>query len=101
MSHYAALLEETTQFAYGARPMTKPPPDLSALTFEAAMKELEAIVRGLEAGTAELDKAITDYQRGTALKEHCLAKLNEAKLKVEQIQVKSDGTLSKKPFTAE
>jgi exodeoxyribonuclease VII small subunit len=75
--------------------------DLSTLSFEAAMKELEVIVRGLEAGTAELDKAITDYQRGTALKEHCLAKLNDAKLKVEQIQQKSDGTLTSKPFSAE
>ena len=85
--------------------MNKPAPasksDLSSLTFEAAMKELEAIVRGLEAGSSELDKAITDYQRGMQLKEHCLNKLNEAKLKVEQIQIKSDGSVTTKPFTAE
>jgi len=75
--------------------------DLTSLSFEAAMKELEAIVRALESGNADLDKAIADYQRGNALKEHCLAKLNEAKLKVEQIQMKADGSIATAPFNAE
>ena len=75
--------------------------DISALSFEAAMKELEIIVRGLESGSADLDRAIADYQRGNALKEHCLAKLAEAKLKVEQIQMKSDGSITTKEFATE
>lgn len=75
--------------------------DLSTLSFEAAMKELETIVRGLESGSADLDKAINDYQRGNALKEHCLAKLNEAKLKVEQIQMKADGSVGTTSFSQE
>lgn len=65
------------------------------------MKELETIVRALESGSQDLDKAIHDYQRGNALKEHCLAKLNEAKLKVEQIQMKPDGSYSTTPFATE
>lgn len=65
------------------------------------MKELEAIVRALESGSADLDKAIADYQRGNALKEHCLAKLSEAKLKVEQIQMRADGSVATKDFAAE
>ncbi len=75
--------------------------DLSKLSFEAAMKELEAIVRALESGSADLDKAIADYSRGNALKLHCLAKLNEAKLKVEQINVKADGSITTKEFANE
>jgi exodeoxyribonuclease VII small subunit len=75
--------------------------DISALSFEAAMKELETIVRALESGSSDLDKAIGDYQRGNALKQHCLAKLNEAKLKVEQIQTRADGSLSTTPFVTE
>ena len=75
--------------------------DITSLSFEAAMKELEAIVRALESGSADLDKAIGDYQRGNALKQHCLAKLNEAKLKVEQINMNADGSVSTKPFAAE
>ena len=63
------------------------------------MKELEAIVRALESGNSDLDKAIADYQRGNALKEHCLAKLNEAKLKVEQIQMKADGSIATTQFS--
>ncbi len=88
--------------------MTKPAPspqnsttDIGALSFEAACKELEAIVRGLESGSADLDKAIADYARGNALKEHCLSKLAEAKLKVEQIHVKADGTLHTQAFATE
>lgn len=65
------------------------------------MKELETIVRGLESGSADLDKAIADYQRGNALKDHCLAKLNEAKLKVEQIQMRADGSVAATPFATE
>ncbi|MEJ0009559.1 MAG: exodeoxyribonuclease VII small subunit [Alphaproteobacteria bacterium] len=82
--------------------MSKPaqPADIASLSFEAAMKELEAIVRALESGNADLDKAIHDYQRGNALKAHCLAKLNEARLKVEQIQVGEGGALSTAPFAA-
>ena len=88
--------------------MTKPAPspqnsaaDIGALSFEAAMKELETIVRALESGSADLDKAIADYSRGNALKLHCLAKLNEAKLKVEQINVKADGSITTTPFATE
>ncbi|MES2985076.1 MAG: exodeoxyribonuclease VII small subunit [Pseudomonadota bacterium] len=88
--------------------MTKPAPspsptdaDIGALSFEAAMKELETIVRALESGSADLDKAIADYQRGNALKIHCLAKLNEAKLKVEQIQMRADGSMTTTPFATE
>jgi exodeoxyribonuclease VII small subunit len=75
--------------------------DIAALSFEAAMKELEAIVCVLESGSSDLDKAITDYERGNALKTHCLAKLSEAKLKVEQIQMKADGSLATAPFATE
>lgn len=75
--------------------------DIGKLSFEHAMKELEAIVRALESGSSDLDKAINDYARGNALKEHCLAKLNEAKLKVEQINVKADGSITTKEFASE
>ncbi len=75
--------------------------DIAGLSFEAAMKELEAIVRALESGSSDLDKAIADYERGNALKTHCLAKLSEAKLKVEQIQMKADGSLATAPFATE
>ncbi len=62
------------------------------------MKELEAIVRRLESGNADLESAIADYLKGTQLKEYCEKKLADARLKVESIVKSADGTLSTQPF---
>ena len=45
--------------------------DLSSLSFEKALEELEAIVRKLESGGAALEESIALYERGAALKAHC------------------------------
>jgi len=66
--------------------------DVSKLSFEDALKQLEDIVRELESGTVNLDNAVAAYERGTALKRHCEAKLAEAKAKIEKITISSDGT---------
>ena len=59
--------------------------DVSALSFEQAMKELEDIVRRLESGQVKLDEAVSAYERGAALKAHCESKLADARTKVEKI----------------
>ena len=66
-------------------------PDLSALSFEEALAELEKIVRDLETGQAKLDDAIAAYERGAALKRHCEAKLRDAQAKVDRIVTGPDG----------
>ena len=68
------------------------------LSFEQALGELETIVRGLEAGETELEKSITAYERGIALKKHCEAKLKDAQAKIEKITVGADGSLSTEPL---
>jgi exodeoxyribonuclease VII small subunit len=55
------------------------------MSFEEAMKELEAVVRQLEDGDVDLEKSITLYERGAVLKAHCEAKLKTAEEKVELI----------------
>lgn len=55
------------------------------LSFEEALGELEAIVKDLETGNIELDKAIELYQRGVELKQHCSTRLDQAKLKVDKV----------------
>lgn len=60
------------------------------LSFETALNELETIVRKLESGSGDLDKAIADYEKGAELIKICENKLNAAKLKVEKI-VKGQG----------
>jgi exodeoxyribonuclease VII small subunit len=74
------------------------PADIAKLSFEDALAELEQIVGRLEAGKAKLDDAIAAYERGALLKRHCEAKLREAQMKVEQIQLQPDGSLTAKPL---
>ncbi|MBX9787207.1 MAG: exodeoxyribonuclease VII small subunit [Alphaproteobacteria bacterium] len=69
---------------------------LETMSFEQALQELETIVRRLEEGKTNLDEAISAYERGAALRAHCEKKLKDARLRVEQIVVKSDGTIETK-----
>jgi exodeoxyribonuclease VII small subunit len=61
------------------------PADIAALTFEAALSELEKIVGQLESGQAPLEQSIELYERGAALKAHCETRLEAARLRVEKI----------------
>ncbi len=72
-------------------------PEIASLSFEAALEELEGIVRQLEAGRGRLDDAISSYERGAALKRHCEAKLTEAKAKVDLITFAADGSIKTEP----
>ncbi len=66
-------------------------PVVARMSFEQALAELEKIVQDLERGQLDLDAAICAYERGTALKEHCQQKLQEARLRVERITLGPDG----------
>ena len=59
--------------------------ELTGLSFEDALQELEEIVRSLEGGKGSLAQAIADYERGAALRQHCERKLAEAEAKVQAI----------------
>ena len=65
--------------------------DVAAMSFEAAMTELEKVVRDLESGNVELEKSIALYERGAALKAHCEAKLKAAEERVEKITLGEGG----------
>ena len=71
---------------------------IELLTFEQALQELEVLVRRLEEGRLPLEEALTAYEKGVALKSHCQAKLQAAKLKVDQIMLKPNGDIDLKPF---
>jgi len=70
---------------------TEPQPDLSGLTFEKALAELESIVQRLEQGKVELEESIAIYERGEALKTHCQALLERADARIEKITVGPNG----------
>jgi exodeoxyribonuclease VII small subunit len=71
--------------------------DIAEMSFEQALAELETIVRQLESGEVELERSISIYERGAALRAHCDGKLKDAELKVEKIVQGADGSLSLEP----
>lgn len=75
--------------------------DLTRLSFEDALGELEAIVRRLEEGSGKLEEVITAYERGVALQRHCDAKLHEAQMRVERIVLGRNGTVATEPISFE
>jgi exodeoxyribonuclease VII small subunit len=79
---------------------SKLPNDISKLSFEEAIAELETIVRKLEEGKGKLDEAIDSYERGTLLRRHCEAKLAEAQARIDKIVPASDGSVKTVPFEA-
>ncbi len=68
--------------------------EISALSFERALQELEKIVTLLERGDVALEDSIRYYERGAALKAHCEKRLKDAQLKVEQIVLLAGGEVS-------
>ena len=64
---------------------------VAEMSFEDAMKELEAVVTRLESGDVPLEDSIKLYERGAALKAHCQKKLAEAEEKVAQITLDGEG----------
>jgi exodeoxyribonuclease VII small subunit len=63
-------------------PTTSP---ISDLSFEAAFDELDRIVASLEAGAPSLEEAVSLYERGRLLSAHCQALLDQAELRVSQL----------------
>lgn len=63
-------------------------PDLS---FEDALKQLEAIVNELERGDVPLDASIAKFEYGEALRTHCQKRLDEARARIEKITLDRDG----------
>ena len=64
---------------------------IDEMSFEEAMKALEAVVGRLESGDVPLEESIALYERGAALKAHCQAKLAQAEEKVAQITLDGNG----------
>lgn len=55
------------------------------LSFEQARAELERIVSELESGRADLEGAVRLWERGEELYRACLAKLDAAEGKIEEL----------------
>jgi exodeoxyribonuclease VII small subunit len=71
--------------------------ELQKLPFEAALKKLESIVEAMEGEDLPLESLLARYQEGTALAQLCQTKLNEAELKIQQIEKNNKGEAVLKP----
>ena len=75
--------------------------EITELSFEDALAELDVIVQKLETGESPLEESINAYERGIILKNHCEKKLKEAQTKIEKISINNDGSIKTEPFKSE
>lgn len=66
--------------------MVKPSRNLPPASFEAALAELENIVRAMEAGQLPLEESLAAYERGAALLKHCQEALGVAEQKLQVLE---------------
>lgn len=71
--------------------------EIQKLPFEEALKRLETIVESMEAQDLPLETLLARYQEGTRLAQLCQAKLNEADLRIQQLERNSKGEPTLKP----
>lgn len=58
---------------------------MKKLSFEAAMDELEEIVRQMESGKEPLENSLKLLEKGTKLSSYCYTMLNNAQQKVTEL----------------
>jgi exodeoxyribonuclease VII small subunit len=68
-----------------------------SLPFEEALKKLEAIVTAMESDDLPLEVLLAKYEEGTLLARTCQEKLEEAELKIQQLEKTASGELKLKP----
>ena len=64
--------------------------DVNIKDFEAAIAELEGIVKKLEDGDLTLELSLELYERGVRLSRYCHARLEEAERRIEVLDEKGD-----------
>jgi exodeoxyribonuclease VII small subunit len=69
------------------------PADVAGLSFDAALAELDSVVKSLESGGQPLEEALLLYERGVALHEHCARLLSDAELRVRRLVERAGGAL--------
>ena len=63
------------------------------LAFEEALKKLESVVEAMESDELPLDQLLTRFEEGSKLVQICQARLDEAEVKVQKLELTFDGQL--------
>jgi exodeoxyribonuclease VII small subunit len=66
------------------------PSDNTIRDFEAAIAELESIVKKLEDGDLSLEQSLALYERGVALSKFCHARLEDAERRIELLSERGE-----------
>ena len=72
-----------------------------SLTYEEAVTQLEAIVNQLEEGNLPLQETLDLYAAGQELVALCNALLDNAELRLNELQITDDGELKSTPVNEE
>ena len=59
------------------------------ISFEAALGRLESIIESMESGDTPLADLVAKFEEGSTLLKVCQAKLQEAELKIEKLNLKT------------
>jgi exodeoxyribonuclease VII small subunit len=76
-------------------------PDASIKDFEAAIAELEGIVKKLEEGDLPLEQSLQLYERGVQLSRFCHAQLEAAERRIEILNERGELKAAPGSFAAE
>ena len=68
-------------------------------TFETALKELEDIVKQMEANDLDLEDAVKKYETGIKQSKYCLDILDKTEKKISLLSVDNNGNLQENPFS--
>jgi len=70
--------------------------DAQNLPFEDALHRLEGIVEAMEAQDLPLETLLAKFEEGTKLAQLCQTRLNDAELKIQQLEKNAKGELTLK-----
>lgn len=68
------------------------------LKFEEAMERLDSIVEAMESGRVGIEESIARYEEAMRLAAHCRRILEQAELRIQQIQLDAAGKPQATPF---
>ena len=71
---------------------------MDTLSFEQAFEQLEAAVEELQDGQMPLERALSLYEEGMKLAQHCNELLEKAELRVQKLRVTNEGIQVLEPF---
>ncbi len=74
---------------------------MAKITFETALKQLEAIVKEMESGDLTLEQAVKKYETGVEKVRYCMQILDSTEKKITQLTRDLDGSVTEIPFDHE